>query len=194
MSNDKANKGTPKSLEQAISNGLEEYGFVNNSKLTGYVLKHVRDFISQKAIAKDLATDQTIKKFFYKIFNEIPKLIVLGLIGLSIGCGAQGLNITVNSSTGACSGSAVGNWDNVAHNNTLALTASCAGTTTYCNEAFTYQPINSTTFTLTVSQTNGGPECLPIGQTMCTASFITSSVLAVNCGGGKNLTTNYNRL
>lgn len=108
------------------------------------------------------------------------------------GCGSQNLNsVTTNP---ACQGSAVGTWDSITSTNVLTLTAACSGSTTYCNERFTYAPINGTTFTLTVSQTNGGPECLPIGPTICTASMLDANTLAVNCGGGKNLTTNHTRM
>jgi len=117
------------------------------------------------------------------------KLILIALI--LQGCGNQSLNQA--SSPGPCSGSQVGTWSNIALNNVLTLNSSCTGSTTYCNEVFTYQAINSTTYTLTVSATNGGPECLPIGPTVCTANFITADVLAIGCGGGKNLTTNHNR-
>lgn len=116
------------------------------------------------------------------------------LIALFIqACGQQGLNNSTSNSQGPCAGSQTGTWSNIAVNNTLTLNASCSGTTTYCNEAFTYVSINSSTYQLTVSQTNGGPECLPIGQTNCTGGFI-GDVLWLNCGAGKNLNSNYNRL
>ena len=63
-------KGTPRTLEEAIRNGLEEYGFINNEKIIQALIPHIRDFMAQKAIHKDYTVDAAFKIYFRKVFPE----------------------------------------------------------------------------------------------------------------------------
>lgn len=101
---------------------------------------------------------------------------------------------------GACFSPTNGNWRPVNYSearnfNTLTLNEDCTGQTTYCQEVFTYAPIGGNSVEVTVSKTNGGPECLPLGKTTCQAVYDSQyDQIYLTCGGGKNLTNNYDRL
>lgn len=131
-------------------------------------------------------------------------LLVMTLILAGCGKDAAGFKAQLSpKAPGPCASVAVGSWRPVNYNpagnyNTLTLTDQCTGTTTYCNEVFTYAPqSDGRTAFITVTSTNGGPECLPLGVSTCTVDVIpnqSNNQIAVDCGGGKNLTNNYNRL
>lgn len=124
------------------------------------------------------------------------KALLLLLALIAVGCG-KGISQDTQAKVapGPCSDVSNGNWQNVVNaQHKVALTANCEGATTYCNEVFTYHPQANGTSILLVTMTNGGPECLPLGATTCSASMDAQGILSVNCGGGKALTSNYNRL
>lgn len=69
MSRESVNaKGTPKTIEEAIANGLEEYGFYNNDKIAMFVVKHVKDFLAQKAFHRDEDIEKGMRELFDKVF------------------------------------------------------------------------------------------------------------------------------
>jgi hypothetical protein len=43
-----ANKGTPKSLKEAVFNAFEENGTIVSEKLLNSIVTHLRDYMSQK--------------------------------------------------------------------------------------------------------------------------------------------------
>lgn len=63
-------KGTPKTIEEAIANGLEEYGFYNNDKIAKFVMRHVKDFIAQKTCHRDEEMEKGMLELFNKVFNK----------------------------------------------------------------------------------------------------------------------------
>ncbi len=71
------NIGTPKSLDEAIQNGLEEYGFVNNEKIVKVLIPHIRDFLAQKCIHKEEKIDSSFKMYFEKIFGVLVLCLFL---------------------------------------------------------------------------------------------------------------------
>jgi len=120
------------------------------------------------------------KQYVVHTYKEILTIVVLGaLCALSItACGKSPLN-TSNLSSGACQNLiSTGNWFDPTLPDTMVLNANCAGTTTYCNEKFTYQiQADNVTVILTVTQTNGGPQCNAMGVNMCTVGFTTNNTL-----------------
>lgn len=120
-------------------------------------------------------------------------LLVLELLSA---CGTKGSSSAPVIGTGPCAGLQVGSWIGVNTNHVhIVLDDQCKGTTTYCNEVFTYT-LNGTTATLNISSTNGGPECLPIGINTCVVSFLANqnnNQISVACGAGKAINDNYNR-
>ncbi|HNA61477.1 MAG TPA: hypothetical protein PKW79_00165 [Rhabdochlamydiaceae bacterium] len=132
-----------------------------------------------------------------------PSVLILTL-SLLAGCGKNSDNqtqpTTPTKPKGACAAPTVGDWRPVNYSearnfNTLTLNEDCSGQTTYCNERFTYAPTSGNNVEVNVTQTNGGPECLPLGKTICQATYDTQyDQIYLTCGGGKNLTNNYNRL
>lgn len=131
-------------------------------------------------------------------------LLVASILVL-VGCG-KGSNMPAPSSPtnlGPCYSVSNGNWKpvdyNVAgNNNTLSLTDQCTGATTYCHEVFRYQvQADGVTVIVIIDQTNGGPQCLSLGAHTCTATMIagqSNNQISIDCGPGKNITDNYNRM
>lgn len=126
---------------------------------------------------------------------------LIALIVLLAGCGKEAGNMAkpINpKAPGPCYDATNGNWQSIgtaAYK--LALTDQCEGASTYCNEVFTIHPQANGTTILLVTGTNGGPECLPMGATTCTASVIpgqNNNQIQVNCGGGRQISNNFNRI
>jgi len=70
----KPDKGTPKSIDEAISNGLTE--MLSNTKArigleadVKIIKAHIRDFMAQKAFHKDETTARHYRELFYKVFS-----------------------------------------------------------------------------------------------------------------------------
>lgn len=63
-------KGTPKTIEEAIANGLEEYGFYNNDKIAKFVMKHVKDFMAQKVHNREEIIEKGMLELFNRVFNK----------------------------------------------------------------------------------------------------------------------------
>lgn len=123
-------------------------------------------------------------------------LIIALIVATTVGCGkaADSSSSGSKGSPGPCSDVSNGNWQSLYEaGQQLALTDACYGATTYCDEVFTTHPQPNGSVILLVTATNGGPECLPMGATTCSASVDGSGMLSVNCGGGKKITANYNR-
>jgi hypothetical protein len=105
---------------------------------------------------------------------------------------------------GACFGPGNGTWKMSPFNVTdpsftnpyyLTLKDDCTGSTTYCNEKFTYVTFaNSNNVTVNTFSTTGGPECLAVGSKACTATFMgDNDHLEINCGSGKTINHIYVR-
>lgn len=71
-------KGTPKTIDEAISNAYHEWVMRNldsNTKVLSRldeinIMKtHIRDFVAQKAFHKDETTAQHYRELYYKIFG-----------------------------------------------------------------------------------------------------------------------------
>ena len=111
-------------------------------------------------------------------------LLLVMLVGLSA-CGKVASNTA--SSMAACQNLiSTGTWFNPLKGDTMVLNAACAGTTTYCNEKFTYQiQSDNVTVVASVTQTAGGPECRAMGTNICTINFASNNtLLQINCGFG----------
>lgn len=66
------NQGTPKTIEEAILNGLREHlQFTKDSEdqLIRAIKTHVRDFMAQKAFHKDQNVAANYRSFYFKVFN-----------------------------------------------------------------------------------------------------------------------------
>lgn len=64
------NKGTPKTIDEAILNGLLDAGkHEAHTVQIEFIKTHVRDFMAQKAFHKDHAVAANYRSFYYKIFN-----------------------------------------------------------------------------------------------------------------------------
>lgn len=90
-----------------------------------------------------------------------------------------------SSQVAACAGMpALGTWYSTTLPKTLVLSEQCNGATTYCNEKFSFIRLNTegTSILVSVTQTNGGPECLSLGAHTCTASMPNANTLQLNCG------------
>lgn len=64
------NKGTPKTLDQAILNGMEDMGAWQDEKLANMIKMHVKDYLAQrfmawaaKAAKQNLTEDQVIEMY-----------------------------------------------------------------------------------------------------------------------------------
>lgn len=69
------NRGTPKTLNQAIINGLEDYGFQNNEKLAKFIEPHIKDFLSQKFnVSMMKQQDDKLADDLKALFEKITKV------------------------------------------------------------------------------------------------------------------------
>lgn len=105
------------------------------------------------------------------------------------GCGKNAAPSSSGSQVAACAGMpAVGNWTSTTLPKVLTLTEQCTGSTTYCNEKFSFirTDATGTAILVTVTQTNGGPECLSLGAHSCTATMPDLHTLYLNCGTQKD--------
>lgn len=69
------NRGTPKTLNQAIINGLEAYGFQNNEKLAQFIEPHIKDFLAQKfSVAGMKVQDEKLEAEIHQLFQKITKV------------------------------------------------------------------------------------------------------------------------
>jgi len=133
--------------------------------------------------------------------KNLKTTIVLGvgvlcaLVALT-GCGKGGTpSSPVNpKAPGPCYDMTNGQWSDMYKVQHLVLNDQCQGATDYCNEVFTYHPQPNGTIILAVTATNGGPQCLPIGPTTCTASTTSGVPLSVDCGAGKAISSNYTKM
>lgn len=124
--------------------------------------------------------------------NLIILLILTSIVLALTGCGKAPISARA-ASLGACQNLvSTGTWLDSAppgggfgQTDTMVLNNICAGTTTYCNEKFTYQiQADNISVSISVTQTNGGPDCLALGTTMCTVNFTTNNtVLQLTCPG-----------
>lgn len=105
-------------------------------------------------------------------------------------CGSSGGSggASVSQSAGACASSTMlGSWKGVVggQNDTLIFSANCTYTDTLCQGTGTYPNISAMSGVgiITITSTNSGPSCLPVGQTACSFS-ISGNSISYNCGGG----------
>lgn len=114
-----------------------------------------------------------------KEFKQIVFLVAFSVLSLWLtACGKAPIN-TSNLSLGACQNLiSTGTWKDLINGDIMVLNANCSGTTTYCNEKFTYAiQADQTTTVITDTQTNGGPECLNSGTNICTVTFSSGNTL-----------------
>ncbi len=133
-----------------------------------------------------------------KLVARIVRVILSGVIALVAlsGCGKGGdtKSISTKAPLGPCTDLTNGTWSDMYKVQHLVLNDQCQGATDYCNEVFTFAPQPNGTIIVMVSATSGGPECLPIGPTVCSASTTMGVPLHVDCGGGKAISSNYNKM
>jgi hypothetical protein len=77
----KTTKGTPKTIEEAIANGLEQLGIGKPTPLAiNLVKQHIRDFVAQKATClDDDKKSNACIELFQTIFGERPKGYLVAL-------------------------------------------------------------------------------------------------------------------
>ncbi len=138
---------------------------------------------------------------------KVPLSLIIAAMLLTAGCGKGAGESAVKAipkAPGPCSDPTNGSWQDISVvNHKLVLNDQCGGTTTYCNEVFTAHVQPSGNVILLTTATNGGPECMPIGATTCTASYAAHvgigpnqyvDQLQIQCGAGLKISTVYNRL
>ena len=68
-------RGTPKTLNQAIINGLEDYGFQNTEKLAQFIEPHIKDFLAQKFnVSMMKQSDDKLSDDIKALFEKITKV------------------------------------------------------------------------------------------------------------------------
>lgn len=88
-------------------------------------------------------------------------------------------------STVSCLNSINGIWKDQDIIDTLILNSDCSGTDSYCGTIFTYTIPANNAGTMTITKTNGGTGCIPIGSYSCQFTA-TTSTLITDCGYGTN--------
>lgn len=64
--------GTPKTLIEAINNGIDDSHNVDVSgHLDDVLQKHIRDYISQKVTAAMLSSNEETERVIYHLFKQI---------------------------------------------------------------------------------------------------------------------------
>lgn len=114
----------------------------------------------------------------------MKRLIFLILL-TQTACGKTAGPSSNASTTPPCQGmAAVGSWQSTTLAKILTLTDQCTGTTDYCNEKFSFVRLDAqgTSILVSVTQTNGGPQCLSLGAHTCTAAMPDTHTLYLNCG------------
>lgn len=70
---DVSKRGTPKTLDQAIINALDEAETSNNPEIVEALRNHVRDFMSQKFGILTLQTDEQTSAMLRGLFNNLTR-------------------------------------------------------------------------------------------------------------------------
>lgn len=87
---------------------------------------------------------------------------------------------------GSCKNSVVrGTWNEDGGSDVMEFKSDCTGTSSSCGSTFEYPNVTSDdgNVLITVTETDGGAGCLPLGETECSYGIVGSS-LAFDCGGG----------
>lgn len=111
---------------------------------------------------------------------------LISILFVSIIVSACGSAETAVKSTACASSPVVGTWVNDSTDQYLVLGEDCIGHETSCASSFNYEKDfeASGTTTITVTATNGGAGCLPLGTLTCTYTYPTVHMLNIDCGGG----------
>lgn len=63
-------KGTPKTIDEAIRNGVLEFNVKGEPSPSFHIRRHVKDFMSQKFSAESLSGNPEAMRIWYLIFPE----------------------------------------------------------------------------------------------------------------------------
>lgn len=112
---------------------------------------------------------------------------ILTLIILFIGCGVHdppSPPVQEPAIDHLCKADFNGTWnDQDIPGDTLTLNKDCSGTDSFCQTVFSYTlPVENKT-TITITKSNAGTACLPLGTFQCKFT-VTNATLAYDCGQG----------
>lgn len=111
---------------------------------------------------------------------------LISILFLSVIVSACGSAESASKSTACSTSPVLGTWINDATDQYLVLGEDCIGHETSCASSFTYEKdfADAGTTTITVTATNGGAGCLPLGTLTCTYTHPTTHMLNIDCGSG----------